>query len=157
MKIFEFIVHFCRWIYRVCLYAVFLWDDNTWDYGGVLRMLQFRIRLLREWQQKHSILIEGNPEAHKEMISQMLEAEKLLADIRDDKSSPELEAFYSKHPLVRVPLPNPPPNIAPFTYKSHGGNEEEESRLIKESMAYEGARWNRFFDHLKAHMGGWWD
>lgn len=153
------LIHLLRWLKKCNDYSEVLWDDYDWDYGGTLRLLDYKLKRLREAIIKNNLL----PRSEIRKISKQIITARTYIKVILDGWSPEQQSIENQLRYkwgkrlhrgydwsggwVRSKVTKD--NLEEFR--------KDESAKIVESMKLEVQQWNRLFDYLKEHMNYWWD
>ncbi len=119
-----------RFIKRLFAYLPVLWRDEDWDYLYLLRLMQFKIKRMRESIHKYGYGVHGD-----KMFHRMRVVENLIdrLDSSDYGAAEYLE------------------------WEKNGKYEEEFHKVLERVDYSEENDWNMVFDTIKRYGRRWWD
>lgn len=130
---------FGRWVVRCFQWAWFLRDDNDYDYGHVLKVMQYKLSRLRKHILEHNIITDAAQVGAEIQCAENL-IERLLAD---DYCADELEAWHKQYG---------------YCWKSqHSVSEVVALKALHDKAdAQREAEWTKLFYHLQVNLRKWW-
>lgn len=139
-----------RKISNIIRWIPVLYDDVDWDYSGIYRLLQFKIKKMRKHQLSH-----GNHVDCEEVAEQMKTVEDALSRLAsDDYIADAWEAHRNQFPRKKlIDLPNgmkQMPSMSEDERASFNELVKNEEIAWQADMAIVGAS-------LRDHIRGWWD
>jgi hypothetical protein len=130
---------FGRWVVSCFQWAWFLRDDNDYDYGHILMVMQYKLSRIRKHIIAHDIIAEAA-----EVGTEIKHAEDLIERlVADDYCADELEAHHKQYG---------------YCWKSqHSISEVEALRAIHDKAnALREKDWAELWAHLNKNLRRWW-
>ena len=123
---------------RLRLYAPLLWEDRDFDYAYLLRLIKFKLQLMRP-------VIENGVAAHAHQKAiEIHQAEVMIDNIYEDPDD-ELSLHYDQwHRNTEFNEPC-------------RQSDEECHKAVTASLERNERNWRILWDHLRDKMQGWWD
>ena len=83
--------NFLQRLHNILIWLPILWRDRDWDFGFLLRILQFKISRMRQYQQKYGLSTYQRQEliAHKMRTCELLIERLLSEDYIKDWAQPD--------------------------------------------------------------------
>jgi hypothetical protein len=130
---------FGRWVVSCFQWAWFLRNDNDYDYGHVLRVMQYKLQRLRKHIVEHNIIADAEQVAAEIKVAEDMIA-RLLAD---DYCADELEAYRKQYGYCWM-------SQVPIQF------DEGLSNIYKKARAQQEAEWASLWQHLSANLRNFW-
>lgn len=136
---------FFRYLKKILDYAIFLRNDQDYDYTYILSLLEYKLSRTRKEIQRNNI-VASTPQ----IVKNIRTAELLLRRLRKNEYADYLtDELYGEKGVLE-------------TYSKATPEEKEFlTKQIKRISAYEEYMWNQDYDfltkHLKKHLRSWWD
>jgi len=150
-------------IKNLIIWFPIIWNDKNWDYAYLLKILEFKLTLMRDTLKKNNITTSVNRQ-----VKQIDYALYLLKDKEHiEKEQKEWDAkwgevdYFPEEFSIKVDQGISYSRL--WTLKKEHTEEEYQQAYKEMSELYDleykriEDRWNRLFKHLKLYMKGWWD
>lgn len=135
-------------------YIPLIWKDRDWDFVFFLLMMKFKLKRMRNYFLKSSILCK---KSSKETVDQIKKAEQLIdLMIEDDFIKKEYAAHNKKWGKSKV-LKN---GVWGKDFLTESQKKQEQKEIRKIFILEEKRRsktWKDFFSILEKDLPGWWD
>lgn len=134
-------------LYNLYRWAPVIWSDRDWDYGWLLRIMEFKFRNMRELHEQNRRF-----EGWDRTVSELRTCELLLKRIR--------EHTYMDHEWERLRIKYPRPSLFDRGYVWYPPSKqeaEEYKRLFAREKQMEKQDLDLFCKLLTRKYGTWWD
>jgi hypothetical protein len=149
-----------KYLKKVYDYAIFLKDDEDWDYSYILKTLQFKLERTRKELLKNNLTTSINRQ-NKQLKYAIYLIEKIL---KEDYCTKEWAAHETKWGELKIERHVDPlgtisifkrTNV--FSKDDHEQENSESTNLYKKEDALKAKTYNRLFRHLNLYIQNWWD
>lgn len=144
-----------RFLSRLWAYLPVIWNDEDYDYGYILKVLQFKIGRTRKHLLKHSHVMNAEKYG-----KQMMICERLIENVLEgDYGGEDYERLEKKWGKI---VSRPCEYGSELVHEKENDYNKEEiqadiRKMVLEANKREEENWNSLFDHLKRRMRRWWD
>lgn len=152
-----------RWFKKCLGYSKILWNDYDFDWNSILRLLQYKIKRLREHIEYHHRHVDMPIHA-----AQMKHAEDLIQAYFDDNFCEDLEKAHEekwgKGEMIFTPCEDKPKfSTMEIKYPKATTPEENEQANNEKHEIYQKSEEARreclteIFNHISKYIEYWWD
>lgn len=152
-----------RFIVKMFKYGKLLWNDFEFDYTYLLKILQFKMKLMSEYMNDKGITVSSSDKA-KELKFCVNLIDRILENNYDDIPIKNLEDKYGKLKWESEYIENSKfLELNLYREKAPKGTEEyDQERKEAQKIVYNAERQrkqdiNYLFDTMKKRLESWWD
>lgn len=163
-KIVRFVHKLWMFIGRVWAWAPYLWHDFEGDYGRLLRLMQFKIKRMREHIAEHNIIMDAPEVCRRMRITELIIERILNSDYCDYEYAQHLKRWGE---IVWVDdKDTAQPEHARLRLMTHANVKTEEDAqaeceemrgIAAKSEYMERQDYDMLWKYLSKYMRRWWD
>lgn len=147
--------HFFEWIIKSFQYSIFLWGDRDWDYYFIFKLLQYKLKRVRDCIKENDIVVNSN-----RIAKEIDVAVKLINKIQKGSCSyfpKEYKALKKKWGKTGFRKDKTWGYLKPLSKKDEAKAHKEWVKFYKKQDKAYKADVAKLFAHIRDKIHYWWD